>query len=397
MAGIVLYLAFGVIYAARSSATLSTPLGDGQYYEIMARQILTDHVYGYKSDRPNAYVTPGYPLFLAAVYGVTGHAEEGRPWPVLVALQLLFGAGAIALVYVLGSDLAGERAGAIAAFLFALYPPGFLIAPLWLTEPLGTVALLGYVVLQLRALERRSVPLALAAGAVLALAVLTRPAVLPVAVVPFALRAAFGPREGLVRQAALALAAWALVMSPWVVRNVVVLHRPAVLSTHSGDPMLGGVDPYYWEMGRAYRYHGPTYKQYLEEAPKDVSKDEYARKAIARHLREKPLQTVWWFTIGKFGRMYFGEVFAGRPKYIGTWTTIVHMTIVVLGFAGALLSVRMKRLRDLALMVALGTAALLPFVPESRFVYGYTPLLAVMGAAVVVRAWTQQGEDAAGA
>ncbi|TLM72538.1 MAG: hypothetical protein FDZ70_08335 [Actinobacteria bacterium] len=212
--GIVLYLAFGVIYAARSSATLSTPLGDGQYYEIMARQILTDHVYGYKSDRPNAYVTPGYPLFLAAVYGVTGHAEEGRPWPVLVALQLLFGAGAIALVYVLGSDLAGERAGAIAAFLFALYPPGFLIAPLWLTEPLGTVALLGYVVLQLRARERRSVPLALAAGAVLALAVLTRPAVLPVAVVPFALRAALGPREGLVRQAALALAAWALARLP---------------------------------------------------------------------------------------------------------------------------------------------------------------------------------------
>lgn len=392
VAAIVLYLAFSAVYAVSAHEQLSVPAGDGAHYEVAAKQLLTQHFYGYKSNKPNAYISPGYPYFLAAVYGLTGTAEEGRPWGVLLALQLLFGVGTIVLTFLLGRDIFDERAAGIAVLALALYPPMFLIPGLWLTEPLATLTVMGYIVVQLRALKSGSWKLALAAGVLLGCTVLIRPATIAISVAPFLLAAVFGPRKGLVRQAAVLYAAFALVMSPWVIRNVVVLGEPAPFSTHSGDPMLAGVDPYFWQMGSAYRYHGPTYKAYYEYHPEGMSKDEYAKAAIVEDLKTRPLQTVWWFTVGKMDRLYFDEIWASRGRYIGTWAKFVHFPLMVLGLLGAVLSVKLKRLRAPALMVAFATVATLPFVPESRYVFEFVPVLAVMGSVLLVVLWTRGAE-----
>ena len=68
---IVLFALGAAFYTHTLGRAFRTPSGDGLGYEKMAQQLLTKHVYGYKSTEPNAYVTPGYPLFLAAVYGVS--------------------------------------------------------------------------------------------------------------------------------------------------------------------------------------------------------------------------------------------------------------------------------------------------------------------------------------
>lgn len=41
----------------------------------MARQFLDKGFLGYMSSRPNAYITPGYPLFLALIYKLYGYAQ----------------------------------------------------------------------------------------------------------------------------------------------------------------------------------------------------------------------------------------------------------------------------------------------------------------------------------
>lgn len=49
---------------------------DSIYYDEMVRQLLETGVYAYKDTEPNAQVTPGYPLFMAAVYKLADYERQ---------------------------------------------------------------------------------------------------------------------------------------------------------------------------------------------------------------------------------------------------------------------------------------------------------------------------------
>lgn len=379
--------AFALTYGDRFSE-LTAP--DAKRYETMVKQWLTKGVYGYDSTEPNAYVTPGYPIFLAAIYWVGGDAQgEGRPYAPMVALQILCNAASILLTYAIGSAVFDNRGvGVMAAALIALYPPLFQVPLMFLTESFATTTFLLYVLVQLIALKRSSVRWSVAAGALLAVAVYVRPGIAPVAVAPFVyefLVRRGDRRKAVVKLAAVSLAAWALVMAPWVVRNQVVLGYSWVFSSHGGDPMLAGVDSYYYEMGEGFSYHGPTYKRWYAEKL-EIPKTVYAKRVIGQMLRENPLRTIWWFTVGKSVHMYFEPWVPGK-NYIKSITLVTHYLLVVLGLTGMGLAFREPRLRTLSMMIVFGTLALLMFVPEPRFVYGFLPLFAVLAAGVLRCAW----------
>src|SRR5690242_17831829 len=53
---------------------------DGRVYAQMARNLLEQHVYSHDPEppfNPSLIRLPGYPLFLASVYSVFGHANNG--------------------------------------------------------------------------------------------------------------------------------------------------------------------------------------------------------------------------------------------------------------------------------------------------------------------------------
>ena len=58
---------------------------DAHNYDVMARQFLEKGFLGYASTRPNAFTTPGYPLFLAMLYKIFGYSQ-GSP---LMEVRLL--------------------------------------------------------------------------------------------------------------------------------------------------------------------------------------------------------------------------------------------------------------------------------------------------------------------
>lgn len=55
---------------------------DSVNYDIMVRQLLEKGVYAYKSEEPNAQVTPGYPLLMAGVY-ILADYKNHDPFPSL--------------------------------------------------------------------------------------------------------------------------------------------------------------------------------------------------------------------------------------------------------------------------------------------------------------------------
>jgi 4-amino-4-deoxy-L-arabinose transferase-like glycosyltransferase len=388
LAAILVLFALGATaYTLTYGKTFKAPSGDGIAYERSAVQLLQKGFYGYKSKVPNAYMSPGYPLFLAAIYGASGHTWSGRPRYLLDAIQILIACTTIIAVFLIGRRLFGDWVGLVAAALVALYPPTTIATNLWLTETISTALVAWFTYIVLIAYDDDRARWWAVAGALLGLGVLIRPGFLPIAAAPFAVRFLWGKRAGLLRPLVGFAVAFALVMSPWVIRNMIVLHEPAPLSTHGGDPILAGVDPYYYESGDPrYRFHGPTYEQYMASEDRADTKSGTAKKAIVAELRAKPLQTIWWYAVGKPVRMY-SEGWLGERKYAGSWTDFIRGLIVALGWLGCLLALREPRLRVLAAILFIGSATLIMVSPEPRYVFSWIALLTIPAAYVLRIAW----------
>jgi 4-amino-4-deoxy-L-arabinose transferase-like glycosyltransferase len=379
------FLIAGIGYTFTFGRHFAKPGGDGVAYERTAVQLLQTGVYGYKSTAPNAYQTPGYPLFLAALYNVSGHAWSGRPRTELCIIQLLIAASSLVGVFLIGRRLFSDRVGLVAALLFVLYPPMIIATNLWLTETLATALIVWFVYVALLAQDQDGWLLWAATGVLLGLAVLVRPGVLPIAIAPFVVRFFWGKRAGLLKAAAIAIVAFALVMAPWGIRNEITLHHLYLLSSHSGDPILAGVDPYYYELGPKYEFHGPSYEAW-QATHSPLTKNDYANQVMLSDLKKNPVTYVWWLTVGKTVRMYSAPWLAETGP-AGSWSTVVRLLVVVLGWLGAAWAVREKRLRTIAIAIALGSAAQLTVAPEPRYAFSWIALLTVPAAVVLLRVW----------
>jgi 4-amino-4-deoxy-L-arabinose transferase-like glycosyltransferase len=167
---------------------------------------------------PDLDRTPVYPLYLAAVFGAAGR----QPW-LAILLQLVVGALAAPLVYLLGRELRLPHwAGVAAGLIVALDPVAALNANRLLTETLFTTLVLAAAWMLVRYWHAPAPRLALGAAVLLALAALTRPIAqfLPLVVLPlFVVAARRAGRGPALAGAALFLAVSLGLTYSWAVRN----------------------------------------------------------------------------------------------------------------------------------------------------------------------------------
>jgi len=114
--------------------------------------------------------TPVYPAFLALVELAFGE----RVGPIAL-LQILLTLVTAWILFRAGREIAGERAGLAAAWLYALNPNALFWSCTILTETLFAFWLILALYLLATGLRRRSLPRAATSGLTLGLAVLTRP------------------------------------------------------------------------------------------------------------------------------------------------------------------------------------------------------------------------------
>ncbi len=183
--------------------------------DTFAQTLVVSGTFGFLPEVSSAYTQPLYAWFLAALYW-----PLERSWVVVGLAQIALAVVTALLVLAIGRHLASVRIGVIAALVATLHP--YLV---WHDvhvnrEIVDQVLLAALVLLALLAHDRRSTWLAVAAGAVAGLAVLSnaRLLLLPLVVAPFA---AWRIRPG--RRAAavglLVVVASAAVVAPWVARN----------------------------------------------------------------------------------------------------------------------------------------------------------------------------------
>jgi 4-amino-4-deoxy-L-arabinose transferase-like glycosyltransferase len=191
-----------------------------------AQTFLASGTYGFIPGQPSAYTQPLYGFFLIPVYELLG-----RSWASIGLSQIVLAVATAWLVYELGSRWISPQVGLVAALVATLNP--YLV---WHDvhvnrEIVDQVLAAALALLTLLLVRRRSFLLAAAAGVVGGLAILgnSRLAALPLVLAVFVLlawRRDLGRRDAAL--AATLVAAAAVAVTPWVVRNAVVVGCPAI-------------------------------------------------------------------------------------------------------------------------------------------------------------------------
>jgi hypothetical protein len=143
-----------------------------------------------------------------------------------------------AVVGLVGRRVGGERLGLLAAALAAIYPPLVANESILMSESLYGLMIALTILTALWASEAPTWRRAAVLGAVIGLDALTRAEglLLLVLLVPFVVRRV---RPGASRRYLVALAAAAVVVAPWCVRNSLQFDRPLGISTGDGAVLAG--------------------------------------------------------------------------------------------------------------------------------------------------------------
>ncbi|MBA2506960.1 MAG: glycosyltransferase family 39 protein [Thermoleophilaceae bacterium] len=253
--GLALILAVALL--ARVGLVIATPdfvpRGDPAEYDTIATSVAAgdgypDISYATPND-PSALRPPGYPFALGAVYAVSGDSRDaGR------IFGALLGVLSVALIFLIARATLGEREARIAGWFAALFPPLVVLNASLLSEALFMPLMLGaiFATLRFRA-EPGRVGWALAAGALIGAAALTRSAglllAIPVGIALITAERAPWPAEwtpvhtrrrwGRLIAPAVALAAMILVIAPWTIRNAAELDAFVPIATQDGYTYAG--------------------------------------------------------------------------------------------------------------------------------------------------------------
>lgn len=362
---------------------------------------------------PDAFVTPGYPLFLALFVHQPPSPSVFRK----VALwQALIGSLTLLVVFWLFWQMAGYGIGISAMLLTAFSPHQintvlFMVTETWFT--LLLMAALAAVVWHLRG-GRHHLPALLAAGMLFGAAALTRPVLVLFPLALVGVLVVTHPRRQAVKGSAVLVAGFLLLWAPWVVRNEVSLGR-------SGDPsvmvntLTAGMYPdFEYEhnpasLARPYRWDPRS-----AEINQDIGS---ALKEIRRRFRERPGEELEWYLVGKPQMLWSWDLIEGGwdayiypvesgnaydtdPMFIATHAIahLLHWPLVLLAFGVSIYSwlPRAKRrlqgptlvmARVMGLLLLYNTGVLMVLAPFVRYSIPFLPLVFGLGSLGALQLW----------
>lgn len=207
--------------------SLANLLADGEGF-ISPYQLMLDGRVAPTAEHP-----PLWPLVLSAVSELGGRGIVAHRLPGVV-----LGALVVGVIGLLGRRVGGERAGLIAAAIAAAYPILIGADGSLMSETLYGL-LLGLALLAaLRLRDRPSLAWAAGLGALVALAALVRGEGLLLLVL-LGLPAAILAGPGRLKRTAALVAAAAIVLAPWTIRNWTTFDRPVLTSTNDSTVLIG--------------------------------------------------------------------------------------------------------------------------------------------------------------
>ena len=300
-----------------------TPRHDDRHYDRLACSIVLAGHYPLRpanSDRetcgsmppganaPTAFRPPGYPAFLAGVH-VAGDPLPLERWTRGRLANALLGTLAVALVGSIAMHFWSRRVALVAMAVIAVDLPLILVGGSVMSETLFVALALSAVLAALRSrTARRPIAWAAGAGALIGLATLTRPTGLVLAIPLGVAVASRSPRRP--ATALVLVAAMALTIAPWTVRNAVQMHAFIPVSDFTGSWLAGT----YNDQARADKEHPGSSQTFVAGEFDDL--DDVPEVARQRELTRRGLNYA-----------------ADHPGYVAQ--VLLHNTMRLLNLEGA--------------------------------------------------------------
>lgn len=363
----------GVRVAAAFGARDQLVQGDAMVFHQVAQRLADGEgfVQAFR-DQPTAEHPPGWELVLAAADLLGGNGYFSHR-----LLGAAIGTVTVVLIGLLGRRAGGATVGLVAAAIAAVYPMLWSADVSLMSEPLYGALLVAAL---LAATHRRFVLL----GALLGLAALTRGEALllvPLLLVPLTWRRW--------RTMAAGVAAFALVLAPWTVRNLVTFEEPVLISGNANGIWVGANCPgsYHGELIGYWRFHC-----YLPERPGEDESEFYARQRDAglQYAFDHPER--WPPVVGArvlrlldmwdVEQSVFINAQEGRSTRATRWGIRMWWLLLPFAVAGAVLVPRHRwvLVAPVAMVLAIGVVT----YGTTRFRYAAEPSVCVFAAVALV-------------
>ncbi len=300
---IALALRIAFVFDISDSPYFDYPTLDAFWYDAKAEDVLAgDLIAG-----TGTFRVPLYIYFLAGVYSVFGHS-----FMAVFLIQAVLGALTCGVLYLLGKRLFGTMAGALAGLGFGVYRMAVYYIGELVPASLLLLLLTGAAYLIVRAVTRRSLTDSLLAGLCLGLAFLSRPDIVPFAVLLALAVAVLFRKERGVRIAVTFSAVLVCFMLLQGLRNYAIFDEFFVFSPQ------GAVNLY---IGNARYADGKTPVAPPTRHPYDIGTDpsqdsinlgcrQAALEDVGRDLSEQELSRYYF-------RKTFDEIGQDIPRWLG--------------------------------------------------------------------------------
>lgn len=214
---------------------------DAEDYQGLATRLATTGTYTSASGQLISLRPPLYPAIVAATYNIAGIQNDAA----VRAIQGCAGLVMVWFVYRLGLLVYSRRVALWAAGITCYYPALLAYANVLLSETWFTFFAIGFAWLVLEGVHRERVGWLVAAGVFLGLAALTR-SIMLLFVPPLALYLLWAWPGSWSRRAAAAIVpvvVFALVITPWAIRNTRLQKTLAIIDVMGGrNAMMGNYE-----------------------------------------------------------------------------------------------------------------------------------------------------------
>lgn len=346
---------------------------DASLYAKQAFQLIDEGIYGYNSTEPNAYVTPGHPLYLAFLFK-TADTLGFNPVATARVANLILSVLTTFLIYQISMHLFFNKAvSTISSLLYATYFSPLHYFRTLLTEIPGIFLLCMCMLFFIIALKENKNIYHIIFGILFSITVMIRPTPAPLILVCLFILIYKNGWRALYKQVPFWIFGPVLIIAPWILRNLITLGHPYIFSSHSGNPMLAGTNPFFIEKFSDIASKGKAL---------GLTENQYAVQRIKEGFKKQPDLYISWFTIGKTIWLYRrpSDWHGYLPLY-HAWTKLVYLQhfLVVLGggLSGIILRSN-KRVITLFLVILIYTGLSLLFIPDPRFGFFIIPVFCLI-------------------
>ena len=368
------------------------------YYSIAQN---LDNGTGYRFD-PDTSLTlmrePGYPYFLAALRGTFDNYLQ-----VVIAANILFTSICALLIFNLASQITANRwAPLIAPVLFMLHPGVVLAEMRYGIETPFTLLLLVFLLLLRKALIAGATREYIKAGVALGVVSCVRSTALlfPVFLIFYGFLFSGGWKALLpwLSRIALILACAFVVLSPWIVRNYLLVGKFIPTASVGGVAMQSGyymcthegTHKQFYELDldaaavrnqlatqQGYRFK-PNYFQFFYDPQDEVRfNDSLASQVVGEYLHSP---TVF---VTCAAENVFNFWFRGKTTAVTLVNMCIQLPYMILGFAGIMLGFRRMERPAWGLLVLFILYTMAVYVPihaQARYSTPLVPILAIFAA-----------------